>query len=158
MAMKTSAITRSEWLRKPSVISWLRLARVHQKVSHATTEFMHAYGLSTAQFDVLAQISATEGCTQQELADRLFVTKGNVSQLLERLEQRRLICRKPHGRAYRLFLTDEGRSLTAKAVPAQEEFIARLFSGLSYEEQSQLRHLLHRLDHELARELERDID
>ncbi|MGZ3674348.1 MAG: MarR family winged helix-turn-helix transcriptional regulator [Ktedonobacterales bacterium] len=156
--MKTPVITRSEWLRKPSVISWLRLARVHQKVNRATTEFMREYGLSTAQFDVLAQISATEGCTQQELADRLFVTKGNISQLLERLEQRGLIRRKPQGRAYQLYLTNEGQSLTAKAVPAQEEFIARLFGGLTYEEQSQLRHLLDRLDHELAHELERDID
>ncbi|HEX8032985.1 MAG TPA: MarR family transcriptional regulator [Ktedonobacterales bacterium] len=156
--MKTPAITRSEWLRKPSVISWLRLARVHQKVSRATTEFMREYGLSMAQFDVLAQISATDGCTQQELADRLFVTKGNISQLLERLEQRGLIRRKPQGRAYRLYLTDEGQSLTAKAIPTQEEFIARLFGGLSYDEQSQLRHLLHRLDHELAHELERDFE
>lgn len=156
--MKRSAISRSEWLRKPSVISWLRLARVHQKVNHATTEFMREYNLSMAQFDVLAQISATEGCTQQELADRLFVTKGNISQLLERLEQRGLIRRKPHGRAYRLYLTEEGQSLTARAVPAQEEFIARLLGGLSYDEQSQLRHLLNRLDHEIARELERDLD
>lgn len=158
IGMKRPPISRSEWLRKPSVIGWLRLARVHQKVNHATAEFMREYGLSMAQFDVLAQISSTEGCTQQELADRLFVTKGNVSQLLERLEQRGLICRTPHGRAYALSLSEQGKALTAKVVPAQEEYIARLFGGLSYEEQSQLRHLLHRLDHEITRELERDLE
>lgn len=156
--MKRPPISRSEWLRKPSVISWLRLARVHQKVNHATVEFMREYGLSMAQFDVLAQIRANVGCTQQELADQLLVTKGNVSQLLERLEQRGLICREPHGRAYSLYLTDEGKRLAANVVPAQEEFIARLFGGLSNEEQSQLRHLLNRLDHEIARELERGLD
>ncbi len=156
--MKRPPISRSEWLRKPSVIGWLRLARVHQRVNHATAEFMRDYGLSMAQFDVLAQIHATEGCTQQELADRLLVTKGNISQLLERLDQRGLICREAHGRAYSLYLTDEGKMLAAKVVPAQEEFIARLFGGLTHEEQIQLRHLLHRLDHEIARELERDLD
>lgn len=154
--MKKSTISRSEWLRKPSVIAWLRLARVHQKVDRATAEFLREYDLSVAQFDALAQIRAMEGCTQQELADRLFVTKGNISQLLERLEQRGLVYRKPRGRAYRLYLTEAGLSLTARAVPAQEELIVRLFRGLSANEQSELRHLLHRLDHEVARELERD--
>jgi DNA-binding MarR family transcriptional regulator len=45
-------------------------------------------GLNNAQFDVLAHVGAVEGMTQQELADSILVTKGNVALLLDRVEGR----------------------------------------------------------------------
>lgn len=72
-------------LRKPSVITWLRLARVYQRVDRASAEHLSAYGLSVGQFDVLAQVGAREGITQNELAEKLLVTKSNVCQILRRM-------------------------------------------------------------------------
>jgi DNA-binding MarR family transcriptional regulator len=136
-----------EELKTPAVLAWLRLARVFQKVDRASAEHLRAWDLSVAQFDVLAQVGADEGITQQELADRLLVTKGNICQLIEKLERRGLIRRRQEGRANHLFLTEEGRRLSHEVVPAQERMIAAQFGVLALEEQHQLLALLRTLDH-----------
>src|SRR5215469_17438533 len=111
-------------MRSPTVAIWLRLARVFQKVDHASTEHLRRWDLSVAQFDVLAHIGTAEGLTQQELADSLLVTKGNVCQLLDRMERGGLIVRRQDGRANRLALTEAGKALFAEVVPAHEAMIA----------------------------------
>src|SRR5215211_8420943 len=104
-------------LRRPGVLGWLRLMRVFQKIDRASGEHLRGWGLSVAQFDVLAHVGAAEGMTQQELADSLLVTKGNVCQLLGKMEGRGWISRRHEGRTNRLFLTDEGRRLFEEVVP-----------------------------------------
>jgi DNA-binding MarR family transcriptional regulator len=128
------------------LLAWLRLARVFQKVERDSSEHLRGWDLSVAQFDVLARVGATEGIVQQELADALLVTKGNVCQLLDRMEDRGLISRRQEGRANRLFLTDAGRRLFAEVVPAHEVVIAERFSVLSEGEQERLHQLLRKLD------------
>jgi DNA-binding MarR family transcriptional regulator len=98
----------------------------------------------------LAQVGAAEGIMQQELADSLLVTKGNVCQLLDRLEGRGLILRRREGRTNRLFLTDKGRRLCNEVVPAHETLVAERFSALSPKEQTQLHELLRKLDKSLG--------
>src|SRR5919199_3870028 len=90
-------------LRRPSVLAWLRLLRVSQKVERDLAGQLKLWGLNNAQFDVLAHVGADEGISQQELADSLLVTKGNVCQLLDRMQQTGLIERRPDGRTNRLY-------------------------------------------------------
>ena len=136
-------------LRRPSVLAWLRLLRVGQKVDRGLAAQLRRWDLNLAQFDVLARVGAGGGITQQELADSLLVTKGNVAQLLSRMEGRGLIARRPEGRTNRLYLTEEGRRLFGEVVPAHEAMIADRLSVLSPEEQGQLLALLRKLDHAL---------
>jgi DNA-binding MarR family transcriptional regulator len=133
-------------LRKPTVIAWLRLARVYHKVDRASAERLSAYGLSVGQFDVLAQVGAHEGITQKELAERLLVTKSNVCQIVRRMEERGLVSRRQEGRAKRLFLTEEGHRLFEEVVPSQEELIDRLLSCVPSEDHDPLSKTLGRLD------------
>ena len=137
-------------LRRPGLLAWLRLARVFQKVERDSGEHLRGWDLSVAQFDVLAHVGAKEGMTQRELADALLVTKGNVCQLLDRMEDRGLISRRQEGRAKRLFLTDAGRRLFAEVVPAHEAVIAEQFSVLSEGEQERLHELLRKIDKALV--------
>ena len=143
-------ISRGGSLRRPSVLAWLRLLRVHLKVERALGEQLRGWGLNNAQFDVLAHVGADEGITQQELADSLLVTKGNVTQLLDRVERRGLISRRREGRTNRLFLTDEGRRLFDEVVPAHEALIDEQLSILSRGEQQRLHELLRKLDRALG--------
>ena len=138
-------------LRRASVLAWLRLLRVSQKVERDLAGQLKLWGLNNAQFDVLAHVGVAEGITQQELADSLLVTKGNVAQLLDRMQKRGLIVRRPEGRINRLFLTDEGRRTFAEVVPAHEALIDEQLSVLSEEEQRQLFELLRKLDRALNR-------
>ena len=141
--------SRGESLRRPSVLAWLRLLRVSQKVERDLARQLKLWGLNNAQFDVLARVGAAEGITQQELADSLLVTKGNVAQLLGRMERRGLIERRSQGRTNRLFLTNEGRRTFTEVVPAHEALIDDRLSVLSEEDQKQLFELLRRLDRAL---------
>jgi DNA-binding MarR family transcriptional regulator len=139
-------------MKRTSLLAWFRLARSFQLIDRSSTDHLKSFDLSVAQFDVLAQVGAAEGITQQRLADALLVTKGNVCQLLDRMEARNLVERRPAetGRAKHLFLTAEGRALNRAAVPSQEDLIDRLFNSLSNDEQVQLAKLLRKLEHALS--------
>src|SRR5436190_2879678 len=90
--------TRNVGLRRPAVLAWLHLMRISHRVQQATAAELNVHGLSNAQFDVLTQIGAAEGISQLDLAQRLFVTQGNVTQLLDKMEARDWIQRLPEGR------------------------------------------------------------
>jgi DNA-binding MarR family transcriptional regulator len=137
-------------VRRYPVLAWLRLARAFHKISHCSEEQMRCKGLTMAQFDVLAHVGVAQGLTQQELADSLLVTKGNVCQLLDRMEKSDLIERRSEGRANRLFLTDAGQQLFDRIVPEHEDVIASKFEGLTPDEQTQLLSLLRKLDQSLG--------
>lgn len=136
--------------RSIAIPAWLRLARVFQKVDRATVDLLRQWDLSVAQFDVLAQVGNAEGLTQQQLADRLLVTKGNVCQLLDRMEERGLLIRQQEGRANHLYLTDRGKDIRADALPAQERLIEGIFAELPRAQQTALLTSLRRLDHTLT--------
>src|SRR5947209_17819058 len=107
---------------------------------------MRLHGLSMAQFDILAHVGAAPGVTQQALADSLLVTKGNVCQLLDRMQRTDLIERRQEGRANRLFLTPRGEKLFREIVPAHEDLISAQFASLSADEQVALLGLIRTLD------------
>ncbi len=131
-------------LRRPPILSWLRIMRIHSRIQQESAA-QHA-GLSTAQFDVLAQVGASEGISQLDLARHLFVTQGNITQLLDKMEAHGWIQRVPSGRSKRLYLTPAGHELHDAVVPRQEDFIAERFSALTDDEQRQLLRLLAKLD------------
>ena len=106
------------------------------------------YRLSVAQVDVIAQIGVSEGLPQKDLANRLVVTQGNVTQLLQKLERQGLVERPPSGRCNRLRLTAAGRRIRDAVVPVHERAIAGLFSRLTDVELEMLSRLLRKVMHE----------
>lgn len=138
-------------VRTTGLLAWLRLARVFQKVDRVATESLRWRQLSPAQVDVLAKVGSSEGISQQELADALLVTKGNVCQLLHKMEGTGLLERRPDGRVNRLFLTDQGRRLYEEVVPRHDAMLAEQFNTLSETDQRALLRLLRQIDHSLER-------
>jgi|SRR5579884_744979 len=136
--------------RQPGVLAWVRLARVFATVDRASAELLRPWDLSVAQFDILAHLAADEGTTQQQLADTLLVTKGNVSQVVSKMERRGLVRRGREGRVRRLSLTDAGRTLAREVVPALEALIAERLAVLTPAEQRDLLALLRKLDQGLG--------
>ena len=133
----------------PGVVVWLRLARVYARLEGRSQRQLRGAGLTGAQFDVLAQVGAREGCTQQELANSLLVTKGNVTQLLDRMEHCGFLTRSQDGRVKRVRLTPEGRALRRRVLRAHEDYMAAQLAALTTEEQKTLARLLRTVEQSL---------
>lgn len=134
--------------REPGLLAWLRLPRVYTGIDHRTANLVKNYDLTVAQFDVIDQVGSHEGTTQQGLADSPMVTKGNVTQLLDRLEDRGLIERRqiPGRRGKCLFLTPSGWELNRWPVPKHGAMVASEFSIISVEDRVRLNTILGQLD------------
>lgn len=135
-----------------SVLAWLRLMRVYHKMDRRSADLMKQWKLSVSRFDVLNHAGNGEGKTQQELANALMVTKGNICQVLDGMEADGLLFRRRSGRTNHIYLTDEGRELRSTLVPTQEAEIERAFSVLTNDEQQTLLGLLRKLDRSLTNE------
>jgi len=127
------------------LLLWFRLSRFYNRSIRETNQHLKEWSLSAAQFDVLAQIGGHDRLTQQELGRKLFVTKGNITQLLNKMEQLDWIKREQEGTTKYLSLTEKGRVLYEEVVPPQETFQAEQFDKLNRNEQKQLLELLRKL-------------
>jgi MarR family transcriptional regulator, organic hydroperoxide resistance regulator len=112
---------------------WFRFIRLNRRVSAAVAGELKALGLSIPQFDVLSTLSEQEGLTQQDLAERLYVTKGNVSGLIDRLVEAGLVERRPipgDRRSHALHLTRAGLDLARAGIAAQTSYVTRTLGRL----------------------------
>lgn len=125
---------------------WLRMMRFTHQSNLLSNEFLKQYDLTTAQFDVLNQISTNEPLTQSELAEKVTVTQGGISRMLTRLEQDRLIDRKQEWKTKTISLTDKGQKKLENAFEAQLAFQTSFFEDcLTKEEQKILLSLMSRV-------------
>ncbi|QPC45716.1 MarR family winged helix-turn-helix transcriptional regulator [Mangrovibacillus cuniculi] len=127
------------------ILLWYRLSRFYQQSVKHSNHYLKEYGLSISQFDVLVQVGTFDRLSQQELADKLLVTKGNMTHLLSKMEQLGLIQRTQEWKTKFISLTEKGRELFEKVVPKQEEFQIGQFDALTKEERKQLHTLLKKL-------------
>ena len=97
------------------------------------------------QCDVLTTLTEAEGISQQELAQRLYVTKGNISGLLDRLERAGLVERRSTAadrRQYAIYLTPAGRAAAEQAIALQHALIAATLGRLPPEKLAEFEALL----------------
>ena len=125
------------------------MVRIVRSFTDAHTRIAREHELNLPRLEVLLCLRAGEGISQQELSERLLVTKGNVSMTLQAMEAERLVERRTDSadqRAHRLYLTDAGRQRLAETKPALEALMARMLGVLSSDEHRTLRRLLGRIE------------
>jgi MarR family transcriptional regulator, organic hydroperoxide resistance regulator len=113
---------------------WLRVVRLQQRVTASVAGQLRAIGLSIPQFDVISTLTEREGITQQDLAERLYVTKGNVSGLIDRMVDAGLVERRPIAgdrRSHALHLTPHGRTLAEQGIALQRSYVEATLGRLS---------------------------
>ena len=112
---------------------WFRFVRLHRRAAGAVAAALKEVGLSIPQFDLLSTLTEREGLSQQELAERLYVTKGNVSGLVDRLVGAGLVERRASPddrRSNALHLTARGRALAEAGIAAQTVYVTRTLGAL----------------------------
>ena len=134
----------------PAERLWFRLLRVHYLMFRRVSQVFQQYGVTPPQFAVLRRLMEDEGLMQQTLAEKLRVTKGNVSQMLKVMERDGLIERTPEGASKQSILTDKARAVLEELIPAHTQFVRTQLSSFSQAEQSQLLELLKKLEASLT--------
>lgn len=132
---------------------WIALARCYATYSKAVATKVQEYGLTTPQFGTLEALYHLGPLSLGELADKLLVTGGNVTYVMDRLEDQGLVYRyrRPDDRrVIQAKLTAEGRALVAEAFPEHVGYIEHLSRHLSTMQQETLRDLLKQLGRGIA--------
>jgi DNA-binding MarR family transcriptional regulator len=115
---------------------WFRLLRLQTRARVAVANRLRELDLSVPQCDVLTTLTEREGVSQQELAARLYVTKGNISGLIDRLVANGLVERRSLAgdrRSHAIHLTPAGRELAQRGIETQKAFVAQTFGRIAPE-------------------------
>jgi len=129
---------------------WLRmLACCNLIEGQLRTRLREEFGTTLARFDVLAQIARPPAePTMGELSRRLKVTKGNITDVIGRLEAEKLVRRKrdpDDARVQRVQLTARGRQAVEAMIPVHNERLAELLGDIDADDLKALDGLLGRL-------------
>ena len=104
--------------------------------------------LEPGEFALLRAVAASDGESQNALADRLHISPSWMVAIVDDLELRGLLERKPHARDRRvrnLHLTAAGKKLLRRAERQAQSFDQRVSEPLSETELRQLLELLDRI-------------
>ncbi|WP_296709728.1 MarR family transcriptional regulator [Rhodoblastus sp.] len=135
---------------------WFRLIRLQTRARLSIANRLRELDLSVPQCDVLTTLTEREGVSQQELAARLYVTKGNISGLIDRLVASGLVERRTLAgdrRSHAIHLTPAGRDLARRGIETQKAFVEQTFGKIAPERLALFEELLVE-----ARELVREKD
>jgi len=129
---------------------WLRLLTCTNLIETAIRADLRAeFACTLPRFDLMAQLYRHPGGLKMgELSRRLMVTGGNVTGIADQLVKEGLVLRETHAddrRAFLLKLTATGRRSFAKMAARHEQWVGKLFGGLTDPERHALFGLLGRL-------------
>lgn len=136
---------------RESVRTHVRIATCYNLLMReARQRVVSRWNLTLPQFDVLAELARAddEGFTFVELSRLLLVTSGNLTGIVDRLEQQKLVERRPDDkdrRVIRVALTEKGRKVTDQVLPAHAADIEEILSFMPRAALNQLNELLGKL-------------
>ena len=140
---------------------WLLLPRVGDALNLCQDLVFSKYGITTEQWRVLACIKSRGPLRPIDIASLLERGPNTISQLVDRMVKAGLVRRtrdRKDRRAVFVSITNKGKEAIEPAVPAGWEFVHRLLSPLSYDEQRALADILETLKCELTSCLNPEMD
>lgn len=146
---ETKALERPEHHRDELCL-WLRLLTCTTMIEAEVRGHLREHcDVTLRRFDLMAQLDrAPDGLTPSELSRRIMVSNGNVTGLVNQLVEtghvERRVCDRDR-RVQRISLTPLGRDEFRVMAALHEDWIARLFGGLTAKDSDALMRLLARL-------------
>jgi DNA-binding MarR family transcriptional regulator len=132
---ETKAIERPDD-HKSELRLWLRLLTCTTLIENEERRRLRgAFDMTLPRFDLLAQLDrAPDGMTLGELSQRMMVSNGNITGLVDRLAEQGLIRRRalPKDRRVQMVsLTAAGRRAFRAMAEVNADWVGEIFSGLS---------------------------
>lgn len=132
--------------KNAAVKSMVVMRKAFRTIDAKVSESFREFGLTPTQFGVLDVLFAKGGAMKiGELIDSMLATSGNMTVVIKNMEKNGWVTRMTcptDKRAYLVTLTEAGRDLIQKALPAHIVAVEETFSVLTEEEQEQLIELL----------------
>ena len=110
------------------------LAECMQGFERFSGESVRQHGLTHAQFDIIATLGNTSGMSYKELGERTLITKGTLTGVIERLEQKGLVVRERSSddkRSFHVRLSAAGDKVFREVFPQVVAHGKRLFASYS---------------------------
>jgi MarR family 2-MHQ and catechol resistance regulon transcriptional repressor len=135
--------------------AWRSFIRARAEVGRVVHRKLREHGLTGAQLAILRTLaeSGRDGVKLNEISQRLHVTSGNVTGLVDRLEEAGYLARLAHPEDRRVtlaVLTPAGRELFDEIYPSHVARIRQVLSALTAQEQTLLADLLGRIADQAA--------
>jgi MarR family 2-MHQ and catechol resistance regulon transcriptional repressor len=124
------------------------LVRSYQAFSACSETHLRELKLTPSQFDVIVSLGNTNGLSMGELGEKTLITKGTLTGVIDRLEQKQLVQREvpsDNRRCVIVSLTPAGTALFEQVFPAHIAYLKERFNRLEPSELELLRVLLNRL-------------
>jgi len=136
-------------MQKPRFLRTLRqIAVAYQAFERYSARDVRNLGLTPAQFDIIATLGNTPGMSFRELGEATLITKGTLTGVVDRLEERGLVRRMSSEidrRSTVVRLTRKGELEFDRVFPAHIAHLRRAFDRLSPTELESLERALARL-------------
>jgi DNA-binding MarR family transcriptional regulator len=115
---------------------WLRLLTCTTLIENQVRRRLRdQFNITLPRFDLLAQLDrAPNGMTLGELSQRMMVSNGNITGLVERLAEQGLIRRRPlpnDRRVQIVSLTPEGQRFFRSMARVNADWVGDIFAGLA---------------------------
>lgn len=143
-----SSITYKNAGKQPFMGVVRELAAAFQAFTLYDAAGIRRFDLTPAQADVLFTLGNTEGMTFKEIGEHTLITKGTLTGVVDRLEEKGLVKRVPgqnDRRCMRVVLTAKGVKLFQTTFPKQIAHLKQRFDQLSVSERNDMERLLKRL-------------
>ncbi|MDD5275549.1 MAG: MarR family transcriptional regulator [Methylovulum sp.] len=124
------------------------LLRTHQAFLAYAARHVHKLDLTLPQFDIIITLGNTPGMPYKILGEKTLITKGTLTGVISRLEDKGLVQRvasETDGRSQIIRLTEAGNALFERTFPEHLLFIGQLFTDYSPEDIDALEAALKRL-------------
>jgi DNA-binding MarR family transcriptional regulator len=124
------------------------LLRTHQAFLAYAASHVHTLDLTLPQFDIIITLGDTPGMSFKNLGEKTLITKGTLTGVISRLEDKGLVQRvasETDGRSQIVRLSAAGEALYQRTYPEHLVFINRIFTDYAPEEVENLEAALLRL-------------
>jgi DNA-binding MarR family transcriptional regulator len=118
-----------------------QLLRTHQAFLSYAAKHVHALDLTLPQYDVIITLGDSPGMQSKKLGEETLITKGTLTGVVSRLEDKGLVERlasKTDGRSQNIRLTEAGRAIYAQTFPEHLQHLSKLFEHYAPEEVAKL--------------------
>ena len=134
--------------------TFVKLVRAHNTLCRLEGRHIRQdFGLTQPQFAVIDGIGHLGPMSMGELSEKMLVTGGNTTVVIDNLESAGLVRRRPSEtdrRSTVVELTEAGQATFERVFPEHADYMARAFSALDAQEQRTLGDLLRKLGLALA--------